>query len=350
MKRDIANMVRSCLNCQKSKIGRHNKAVLETFKVPDQRFQHINIDLIGPLPVSNGFKYCLTCIDRFSRWPVAIPLGDITAESVARALINGWISHYGMPNIITTDQGRQFESKLFKELSQLTGSKHLHTTAYHPQANGIIERMHRTLKGAIKCHTSKNWTDSLPIVLLGLRSTFKSDLNATPAEMLYGTTLKLPGEFFESTGDEYTQSDFVHNLRNTMNELKPVPTSNHSREKVFIQDELKTCSHVFIRDDKVRPPLKTPYDGPFQVIDRNDKCFDIKMGNKTVKVSIDRVKAAFTTNEEKKAEESNQIKPNSKQTKKKSPHQSKTTNENEAPNQLGKTRSGRTVRFPDRYK
>lgn len=337
MKRDIAQMVRGCMQCQKSKIGRHNRAALETFKVPNQRFKHINIDLVGPLPLSRGFKYCLTCIDRFTRWPVAIPIEEITAECVARALVNGWISHYGMPNAITTDQGRQFESKLFKELSQLTGSRHLRTTAYHPQANGLIERMHRTLKSAIKCHTSSDWTESLPIVLLGLRSTFKNDLNATPAEMVYGTTLKLPGEFFEPISDVYTESDFVDNLRKIMSELKPVPTSNHSKDKVFVQDELQKCSHVFVRDDKVRPPLKAPYDGPFEVISRDGKCFDIKRGEKIVKVSIDRVKAAFTTKEEKPTNKSTALKSNLKQIPGESSHSVTTT------------RSGRTVRFPDRY-
>lgn len=90
----------------------------------------------------------------------------------------------------------------------------------------------------------------------------------------------------------------MKNLQNLMNDMQPVATSNHSTEKIFIQKDLKTCSHVFLLDDSVQPPLKTPYDGPFEVIGRSDKHFDIKVGGKTIRVSIDRVKTAHMANED----------------------------------------------------
>ncbi|GFU86072.1 retrovirus-related Pol polyprotein from transposon 412 [Trichonephila clavipes] len=86
----------------------------------------------------------MTIIDRFTRWPEVIPTPDMTAETTARALMHGWISR-------------------------------IHSTSYHPQANGIIERLHRHLKGALKAHNHIQWTELLPIVLLGMRSALKSD-------------------------------------------------------------------------------------------------------------------------------------------------------------------------------
>lgn len=277
MKKDITNWVDSCIPCQNSKISRHNKATLANFNVPDARFRHINIDLVGPLKVSNGFRYALTCIDRFSRWPVAMPLEDMEAKTVANALISSWISHYGVPETITTDQGRQFESKLFAELTKLTGTRHTRSAARHPQANGIIERFHRTMKAAIKCYESENWSEVLPLVLLGLRTTFKDDLNATPAEMLYGTTLTLK--------NSEVDTEFAKNLRNIMEQLEVFRAKGAQR--------LHTCTHVFLRDGTVRPPLKQPYDEPYEVISRNNKNFDLNIKGKIVKVTIDRVKAAF---------------------------------------------------------
>ncbi|KAG8196266.1 hypothetical protein JTE90_023821 [Oedothorax gibbosus] len=97
MKKDITSWARTCLNCQQSKISRHTRSLIGSFVPPSARFDHIHIDLVGPLPPSEGFRYCLTCVDRFSKWPEAFPLVDITAQSVARALYTGWIVRFGPP-------------------------------------------------------------------------------------------------------------------------------------------------------------------------------------------------------------------------------------------------------------
>ena len=85
MRRDITAWTRSCVSCQKSKAHKHIRAPLGTFSTPNARFSHVHIDLIGPWPVSQGFTYLLTCIDRFTWGSDAIPLKDISAESVAQA-------------------------------------------------------------------------------------------------------------------------------------------------------------------------------------------------------------------------------------------------------------------------
>ncbi|GFS55914.1 integrase catalytic domain-containing protein [Trichonephila clavipes] len=136
-------------------------------------------------------------IDRFSKWPEAQPLKDITAETVAEAFFSSWVSRFGTPAILTTDRGRQFESSLFKALSKLLGVQKCRTTGYHPQANGMIEELHRPLKSAIKCHATERWTEVLPIILLGLRASLKEDILCTPAELVFGTTIRLPGRFLQ---------------------------------------------------------------------------------------------------------------------------------------------------------
>ncbi|GFU15985.1 transposon Tf2-9 polyprotein [Trichonephila clavipes] len=102
--------------CQKkrTKVFKHTKAPLSTFALSDARFAHIPIDYIGPYPPSEGYKYCLTIIDKYTRWPEVIPTEDMLSETIARALLNGWISRFGTPDTIKTlsDQGTNFLSLL----------------------------------------------------------------------------------------------------------------------------------------------------------------------------------------------------------------------------------------------
>lgn len=293
--RDVRMYCKSCISCQRTKIQRHNSTAFESISTPSQRFEHVHIDLVGSLPPSDGYTYVLTCIDRFTRWPEAIPLSDIKAETVAKAFYLNWIARFGVPLRLTTDQGKQFESELFMELNKLLGTQKLRTTAYHPQANGMVERWHRTFKNAIKCHANNRWIETLPTIMLGLRSIILENINASPAELVYGTNLRLPCHFFEpvKTKPAIDQSSFVERLKETMNKLRPVPSSNHSKQKVFIHKEMETCTHVFVRRDGVKKPLQSNYDGPFEIVSRQRKHYTVKIKGKNKTISLDRLKPMF---------------------------------------------------------
>lgn len=298
MNQDIAKFVRSCDRCQRSKINRHTQAALGDFGIPRGRFSHVHIDLVGPLPPSKGHRYLLTMVDRFSRWPEAVPLPDMLAETVANAFCNTWVSRFGVPETISTDQGRQFESQLFLELTKWLGTIRTRTTAYHPQANGLVERFHRTLKAAVMCVDPVHWSEKLPLILLGLRTAIRDDSNCSVAEMVYGQPLRIPGEFFEHSTVETDRSDFIKSLRGVVENIRPIEGVHHSKQRVFLPNDLKTCKGVFVRIDTVKRPLQHPYEGPFEVIERGDKYMVVFMKGKEQRISIDRLKPAYSCNQQ----------------------------------------------------
>ncbi|GBM22142.1 hypothetical protein AVEN_190805-1 [Araneus ventricosus] len=106
---------------------------------------------------------------------MVIPTSDMSAETTARELVHGWISRFGAPKTITDDQGRNFASTLFRELTTSLGSHRIHSAAYHPQSNGMIERLHRHLKSSHVALENLKWTEILPLVLLGLRTAIKKE-------------------------------------------------------------------------------------------------------------------------------------------------------------------------------
>ena len=294
IKADVHKWAQTCVQCQRSKVQRHTVTPLST-STTDARFDMVHIDLVGPLPPSRGYTYLLTCIDRFTRWPEAYPLTNITAQSVAEAFVAGWIARFGTPSTITTDCGRQFESVLWTELTNLLGSRRIRTTAYHPIANGLIEHFHLQLKASLKAYPDPNsWMDSLPLVLLGIRSAFKEDIGCTAAELVYGTTLRLPGEFFDqSTNDRMSdQTAYVQRLKSAMRGQQAAPTRQPQHCQTYVSKDLTTCTHVFVRHDAVRKPLQPPYDGPFFVVKRNPKFYTIDYNGKPTTISLDRLKPA----------------------------------------------------------
>ncbi len=255
------------------------------------RFSHVHIDIVGPLPASpGGCTHLLTMVDRSTRWAEAVPLVNTSSASCAAAFFNSWVSRFGVPAVLTSDRGVQFSSAVWGELCKTLGISHRLTTAYHPQANGLVERFHRQLKDALRARLDNHdWTSHLPWVMLGLRAAPKEDCGITSVEMVYGEALTLPGDFLEASTPP--ADGFLQQLRERMTRFQPPPT-RPVEAKPFSHQEatLHRADFVYIRRGAAASSLSPLYSGPYSVISRGEKTFHIDIGGRDEVISADRLK------------------------------------------------------------
>jgi transposase InsO family protein len=266
------------------------KAPVQPIPIPSQRFTHIHMDLVGPLPISSeGFRYVLTIIDRSTRWLEAIPLKDIEAATIADSFVREWLPRFGVPAKVTTDRGTQFTASTWSSLCVKLGIEHIMTTAYHPQANGMVERSHRQLKNSLRARLAANdWPDHLPWVLLGLHAAPKEDSAVSSAELVFGDKLVLPGEF-NCTADS-SPVEFVKKLRSSPFSPPPTRPLTYAQAAAAPSAALMAAEFVYIKKGGSAPPLSPLYAGPYRVMSRGDKFFTVQIGGKTDSVSVDRLK------------------------------------------------------------
>ena len=280
MSGDVGLWAKSCIPCQKSEISTHVHASVPSIPVPTRRFSHIHVDIVGPLPVSQGYSYLFTMKDRTTRWPEAVPLSSISAESCVRAFISTWVSRSGVPAVLTSDRGSQFTSSIWTGVCSILGISASTMTSFHPQSNGMVERFHRSLKSSLRAKlASSDWVSHLPLVLLGLIATPKDDTGLSVSVAVYGAPLTLLGELVEVP--ELLPDTFLRKVNRAI-EGFAIPPPHHVRPVPPVQLPLALISakYIFVCEDTAISSLAPSYRGPYLVIDRRGKYFRLQIGSK----------------------------------------------------------------------
>lgn len=255
------------------------------------------MDIIGPLPLVQDFsggisphRYVVTFIDKFTRWMEAETIPNMSVEEVAAAFLKSWVSRFGCPLELITDRGRQFESELFQQLSSTLGFLKFRTTSFNLKCNGQIERQHRTLKNILRCH-KENWLKTLPLAMFAMHITPSSVTQFAPFTLVTGTSIHTPKCFIENSKHENNVNQFIKELSQHMETLTYTEPIWNNKLKTYIPPDLKTCSKVWVRVDRIKKALESPYSGPYEVVDRYPNYFRIKLlSGKTDTVSINRLK------------------------------------------------------------
>ena len=238
------------------------------------------MDIIGPLPLTpRQSRYILVCVDYFTRWPEAFPLSEISAFSVASVFSSHWLSRYGAPEQLHTDQGSQFESSLIANLCRIFNIRKSRTTPYHPQSDGLVERFNKTLKASLRAYASNTseWDLHLPYVLMAYRTAVQKSTDFTPAMLFLGRELRLPTDIVYAIPNSSVKTvpeDFAQHMANVSQQVFRLARQNSDVAHKVQKDQYDRRSHgkPFSVDDTVwllRPGIirksENPWSGPYTV-------------------------------------------------------------------------------------
>ena len=226
-KRDVVKWCQRCKICESFKSGHNPKKAPLKQHLSGAQLERIACDIMGPVVHSkNGNNYILVVQDYFSKFVEAYGNPDQTTQTVADCLVTQWFYRYGTLLVIHTDQGRNYESVLFKELCKRLDISKTRTSRYRPQSNGLVECMNRTLRqllGATVNEHGNYWDEHLPNVVLAYRSTIQESTKCTPNLLMFGREVRLPVDLIYeacpfSSENSYCPIEYIEWVRDVMSE------------------------------------------------------------------------------------------------------------------------------------
>ena len=300
----ISRWVRTCEKCQKRKRpGKTPRAPLTKYTV-GYPMERICMDICGPLiETPRGNKYILVICDYFSKWTQAFPIPDHTAKTVAETFVTKWVALWGCPLSLHTDQGRDFESNLFKEMCGLLGIDKTRTTPYHPSSDGLVERENSTIAQILNAIVKdyEDWDIMLPLAMMSYRSSVHDSTSETPNMVMTGRQINLPLDVMTTNNPEL-QYDHApayvkkleEDLRSSYIRVREALGRAAIRQKHYYdrKHHLNVYRHgdLALVKTMVRKPgvgkLQDRYDGPYVVLDKlSDVTYRVQLApNKKPKV------------------------------------------------------------------
>ena len=198
MSADIRSFLRSCDMCARRKAPAKKRVTpLQRYRV-GVPMERVAIDLLGPLPKSDGGNQWVMVVgDYCTKWMEAYPLPDATASTVAPKLVNEFVCRFGVPQELYSDQGTNFESKVFSEMCRVWGITKTRTAAYNPKFDGMVERFNKTLVNMVAVlidprKRQRDWDKCLPYTTFAYRCTLHESTGESPNMMMLSREVSIP--------------------------------------------------------------------------------------------------------------------------------------------------------------
>lgn len=258
MDKEVDEMVTNCSNCIRRK-RRGPVAPLVNIST-SQPMELVCMDYLTLEPSKGGIENVLVITDHFTRYSQAYTTPNQNAKTTAKALFDNFIVHYGFPARLHSDQGRNFESDIIKQLCNLAGIKKSHTTPYHPMGNGMVERFNRTLLGMLGTLSEEkkmDWKTYIKPLVHAYNATRHESTGFSPFYVMFGRHPRLPVDVLmgipEDSEKQDTYNDFISNLRERLDFTYKLVNqeATKSREKQKHQYDKKVTSSTLRPGDRV---------------------------------------------------------------------------------------------------
>jgi transposase InsO family protein len=309
-KEDVIDWCQRCDECAKAKMPPvKNRGEMKIYNV-GMPLERVCVDILGPLPRSaKGNKYLLVITDCFTKWVEAIPMRNQEAITVAKKFVDEFITRFGTPKQIHTDQGTQFESKLFQELCRLLEIDKTRTTPWHPESDGQVERFNRTLENMLRMfveESQKDWDQYIPYVLMAYRSSVHESTKRTPNMLMFGREIDLPLDvaFGLPNNHVFGTEEYCQTLRERLEDsfeyVRDALQKSAERRKRYYDTSRRGKQYeegelvwLFNPQRKIgkSPKLQKCWSGPFKIVKKlNDILYQIRKRDKLKVVHYNNLK------------------------------------------------------------
>ena len=316
MRADVRSHCRSCLTCaSRGGPGRPLRPELQPIPVGGP-FNRVGVDVLQLPQTFNGNTYAIVFSAYLTKCPEVFPSPDQKAETIARLFVEHVVARHGVPDELLSDCGQNFMSELMAEVCKLLGTKKVNTTGYHPQTDGLVERLNRMLISMLsKCVTQygRDWDERLPYVLFAYRVSVHESTRESPFHLLYGRDPRLPTEtvlcqpttkYQVDIQDYRTElvthlSDAWHLAQQNISEAQSKQKRNYDKrgnnptvhvgDRVMVKmpGEIKGKSWKFAR----------PFHGPFRVVSVTPTNVEVRLVDQPsaepIFVSLQRVRQCY---------------------------------------------------------
>jgi hypothetical protein len=279
----VQRYVKSCRQCQRMKSGNQKPAgLLQPLPIPDRNWEHVSLDLIGPLPTTaTGFNCIVTVVDKLSKMAHFITTTTtVDAPGLAKLMMQNVFKHHGFPKALISDRDTRFTSAYWKAFTDALGIASHMSSAFHPETDGQTERMNRTIEEMLRSYVNDkhdNWDDLLPYLELAYNNSRQASTKATPYFLNHGTDPYLPGAALNPAAAAATDPDnLAHTVATALTEAKQHLERARERQREYANKsrrhvEFEVGDQVYLSTENLKLPgpsrtLQERRIGPFTII------------------------------------------------------------------------------------